>query len=147
MKLILLESLENLGKTGDQVKVRNGYARNYLIPQGKALPLTEENLRHVEERRAELEAQAAARRQEAQERAEKIGEQVLVLKVKASPEGRLFGSVGIREIIRELATQGHEVSRSEVRLNQRIHELGEYPVELRLHSEVGQQILVRVEAG
>ena len=104
MQIILLEKVANLGELGEQVNVKPGYARNFLVPQGKAVPATKANVEHFEARRAELEATAAAKLAEAQARKEKIEEIELSVAVKAGDEGKLFGSLGNRDIA-ELATQ------------------------------------------
>lgn len=129
MQIILLEKIANLGTLGDQVSVKPGYARNFLFPQGKAVPATKANVEQFEARRAELEAQADANLAEANARKEKIEEIELSVAVKAGDEGKLFGSLGNRDIA-DLASQaGVELAKSEVRLpNGPIRNVGEFDV-------------------
>lgn len=147
MQIILLEAVENLGKLGDTVKVKPGYARNFLLPQGKAVPATRENLAEVEARRAELERQEAEALALAQSRAEKLeGVQVTVTR-KAGDEGKLFGSVGPVDIAEALAAEGMEVERHEVRIPvDSIRQVGEYPIIIHLHAEVEANITLSVAA-
>ena len=147
MQVILLSKVENLGSLGDVVRVRPGYARNFLIPYGKAKPATKANMEEFEARRAELEKKAAEELAAAQARAEKIGEEASVeIAVKAGSEGKLFGSVGTVEIANAVAdTFGVEVEKREVRLPEgALRALGEFPVQLHLHSEVDVDITVVV---
>lgn len=146
MQVILLEKVENLGDIGAQVDVRPGYARNFLIPQHKALSLTPENLKKIEERRAVLEAEAARVLAQAMAEKEKLEGQVLTLSAKAGPEGRLFGSIGPQDIVDRIQeTLGIELERRHVRLvNGPIRELGEEEVTIHLHTDVEIQIRVRV---
>lgn len=147
MQIILLEAVENLGKLGDTVKVKPGYARNFLLPQGKAVPATRENLAEVEARRAELERQEAEALTLAQSRAEKLeGVQVTVTR-KAGDEGKLFGSVGPVDIAEALAAEGMEVERNEVRIPvDNIRQVGEYPIIIHLHAEVEANVTLSVAA-
>ena len=147
MQIILLEAVENLGKLGDTVKVKPGYARNFLLPQGKAVPATRENLAEVEARRAELERQEAEALALAKSRAEKLeGVQVTVAR-KAGDEGKLFGSVGPVDIAEVLAAAGAEVERHEVRIPvDSIRQVGEYPIIIHLHAEVEANITLNVVA-
>ena len=116
MEVILLEKVNNLGNMGDKLGVKAGYARNYLVPQGMALPATRENLVEFEKRRAELERLAAERLAKAEARKVAIHESVVIIITKAGDEGRLFGSIGVMDIIEALQAQGHEVERSELRM-------------------------------
>jgi len=147
MQVILLEKVANLGELGDQVNVKPGYARNFLVPQGKAVPATKANVEHFETRRAELEAAASAKLAEAQSRKEKIEEIELSVAVRAGDEGKLFGSLGNRDIA-ELASQaGVELAKSEVRLpTGPIRVVGEFDVAIHLHAEVEAVLKLHVVA-
>ena len=147
MNVILLESVENVGGIGDLVKVKPGYGRNYLLPQGKAALATPENIKRIESRRAELEKAAAAERAKAEARAVTINGVELVIPANAGSEDKLFGSVGPIDIAEALAAIQIEVERSEIRMpDGPIHELGEFPVGVHLHSDVNAELLVRVIA-
>lgn len=147
MEVILLDKVENLGGIGDKVKVKPGYARNFLIPQGKATRATPENIAEFEARRAELEAKAASVIAEAKARAEKIEGLKLVIKAKAGSEGKLFGSVGTVDIAEAAEAVGITIERSELRLAEGpLRMVGEHEVEVHLHSEVSVPITVTIEA-
>ncbi|HRP34552.1 MAG TPA: 50S ribosomal protein L9 [Gammaproteobacteria bacterium] len=147
MEVILLDKVENLGGIGDKVKVKPGYARNYLLPQGKATRATPENIAAFEERRAELEAKAAAVITEAKARAEKIDGLKLVIKAKVGSEGKLFGSIGPVDIAEAAELAGVTIERSELRLAEGpLRTVGEHEVEVHLHAEVSVPITVTVEA-
>jgi large subunit ribosomal protein L9 len=147
MEVILLEKIENVGGIGDQVKVKPGFARNYLLPQGKATLATPENVAKFEARRAELEAKAQAELGEAQVRAAKLEGQTLKLTATAGPEGKLFGSIGPIDIAAACESFGIEVERSEVRLpDGPLRVVGEHAVELHLHTDVNVALTVLVEA-
>ena len=147
MKVILLEKIRNLGNLGDTVNVKAGFGRNYLIPYGKALPATKENLEQFESRRAELEKVANEVLVAAKERASKLENITLTIAAHAMDEGKLFGSVGVREIVEALEKQGHTVEKREVDLPAgAIHEVGEYEAEILLHSDVKVPVKVVVEA-
>ena len=138
MEVILLDNVGSLGGLGDRVDVKPGYGRNFLIPQGKAVPATPENVEKFEARRAELEAAAAATLGAAQKRAEGIQalEQVQIA-ATAGEEGKLFGSVGTRDIAEALTAAGCDTDKAEVRLpDGAIRELGEYEIMIQLHAEV-----------
>lgn len=146
MRIILLESVESLGGIGDIVEVRAGYGRNYLLPQGKAAPATEEQIAAFEERRAELMAMEKERMAATTARAEQV-QAVLPLTIiaNAGPVGKLYGSVGPAEISAGFEEAGVEVSRSEVQMpDGPIKELGEHPVTLKLHADVQQEAVIRV---
>ncbi|MDO6681288.1 MULTISPECIES: 50S ribosomal protein L9 [unclassified Oceanobacter] len=147
MQIILLEKVANLGELGDQVNVKPGYARNFLIPKGKAVPATKANVEHFQARRAELEATAAAKLAEAESRKEKIEEIELSVAVKAGDEGKLFGSLGNRDIA-DLASQaGVELAKAEVRLpTGPIRAVGEFDVAIHLHPEVEAVLKLHVVA-
>ncbi len=146
MEVILLEKIGNLGDLGDQVTVKPGYGRNYLIPQGKAVPATKDNVAMFEARRAELEAAAAEQLDEAQARADKIAELgIISIEANAGEEGKLFGSIGTRDIEEAVTAAGVEINKAEVRLPEgALRELGEYQVELHLHSDVNVTIELHV---
>ena len=137
MEVILLQKVANLGKIGDKVKVKPGYGRNYLLPQGKAALATAANLKKFEERRAELEKAAVEELSGATARAAKLGGFRLKLHAKVGGEGKIFGSIGTADIAEALAAAGHEIERSEVRLHSGpIRVVGEHHVKLHLHSDV-----------
>ena len=145
MNVILLENVENLGRIGDLVKVKPGYGRNYLLPQGKAALATPENMKEIEARRAELEKAAAEELAAAKARAATIEGMELVIQANAGPEGKLFGSVGPIDIAEAFEKVQVEVERSEVRMAEGpIQELGEFTVGVHLHPEVDVEITVRV---
>lgn len=147
MEIILLEKIGNLGNLGDRVTVKPGYARNYLIPQGKATEATPENIARFETRRAELEKRATETLTSAQARADELADLVVTLAVKAGNEGRLYGSVGAADIAEAVSAAGFELKKHEVRLPQgSIRQIGEYDVDVHLHSDVKTQIRVNVIA-
>ena len=147
MEIILLQKVDNVGGIGDLVRVKSGYARNYLIPQGKATLATAENKAKFESRRAELEAQAAAELSAAQERAKKLEGLVLKIEMQAGAEGKLFGSVGTVDIAEAIGKHGVEVERSEIRLHEGpLRVVGEHEVDLHLHTDVNVEIKVVIEA-
>ena len=137
MEVILLDNIGKLGGLGDKVTVKPGYGRNYLVPYGLAVPATKENVEAFEAQRAELEAQAAERKAEAQARAEQLNDIELSLVSKAGDEGKLFGSIGPRDLADAISSAGIEVAKSEVRMPQGpIRQTGEYDIDLHLHAEV-----------
>ncbi len=137
MQIILLEKLHNLGNLGDTVKVKPGYARNYLIPQKKAVPATEQHLARFEARRAELEKAAAAALHNAQVRGEKLAQLTIEIKAKAGDEGKLFGSVSNRDIAKIIHDKGVEVEKNEILMpGGVIRVAGEYEITVQLHSDV-----------
>jgi large subunit ribosomal protein L9 len=145
MNVILLDNVENLGKIGDLVKVKPGYGRNYLLPQGKAALATAENMKQIEARRAELEKAAAAELAAARTRAEAMAGTELVIQANAGPEGKLFGSVGPIDIADAFEKVQVEVQRSEIRMPEGpIQELGEFVVGVHLHPEVNVDIAIRI---
>ena len=147
MEVILLENVANLGGLGDQVTVKPGYGRNYLVPQGKAVAATAANVADFESRRAELQKEADALRSAAQGRAEKINALSVTIGANAGEEGKLFGSVTVRDIADKATAAGIEIDRSEVRLPEGpLRALGEYQVEIYLHPEVSAQVTVTIEA-
>ena len=145
MNVILLENVENLGSIGDLVKVKPGYGRNYLLPQGKAALATPENMKEIEARRAELEKAAAEELAAARSRAGAIEGMELVIPANAGPEGKLFGSVGPIDIADAFEKVQVEVERSEIRMPEGpIQELGEFSVGVHLHPEVDVEISLRI---
>ena len=147
MEVILLSKVDNLGELGDKVSVRPGYARNYLIPQGIAKFATAENIAEFEARRAELEAQAAATLEEAQQRKEKLDGVKIIIAAKEAGEGKLFGSVSNIDVVEALQAQGHTVEKREVRMpDGAFRSVGEYEVDLHLHTDVNAKIAVEIVA-
>jgi large subunit ribosomal protein L9 len=145
MQVILLEKVINLGNLGEIVKVRDGYARNFLIPQGRARRATDANKAEFEAKRAELEKQAAAKLSEAQAQGEKLAGQTVKLTQKAGVDGRLFGSVTNQDIAEELGRQGYKVAKSQVRMpNGPIKTVGDSSVSVALHTDVVVDINVTV---
>ncbi|GAB5453684.1 MAG: 50S ribosomal protein L9 [Halioglobus sp.] len=146
MEVILLENIGNLGNLGDKVDVKSGFGRNFLIPQGKAVPATETNVAEFEARRAELEAAAAETLAAAQTRGEAIDALgVITITANAGEEGKLFGSVGTRDIADAVTAAGCAIDKAEVRLPEgALRELGEYEVAIQVHSEVTSQVVIAV---
>ena len=145
MEVILLEKVGGLGNLGDKVRVKSGYGRNYLIPYGKAASATEKNLKQFEARRAEVEKAAADRRADADARAAKLEGLKLTIAANAGEEGKLFGSVGTRDVVDAVTKTGISVTKSEVRMpNGVIRTTGEFPIELQLHGDVTCTITVTV---
>jgi len=147
MNVILLEKINKLGLLGDQVSVKPGFGRNFLIPQGKALPATEANVKMFEGRRAELEAAAAESLAAATARAADINDKEVVIVRKAGDEGRMFGSVNNADIADALTAAGANIEKREVRMPEgAIRELGEYDIEIHLHTDVNATVKVMIEA-
>ncbi len=145
MNVILLERLTNLGDLGDEVSVKAGFARNFLIPQGKAVRASDDNRALFEGRRTELERAADELLGAAKERAAKLEEVVLTIVVKAGEEGKLYGSVGTKDIADAVTAEAIEVEKSEVRLPEGvIRSTGEFDVDLQLHSDVTVAIKVNI---
>ncbi len=145
MNVILLEKVPNLGDLGDVVSVKAGYARNYLIPQGKAKPATKENLADFEARRAELEKQAAEAKAAAEATYEKMNGTVVTIPAQAGEEGKLFGSVGTQNIADALIAAGFAVQRRDIRLPEGVlRHIGTYEIAVQLHSDVVADITVDV---
>lgn len=137
MQVILLEKIANLGDLGDQVSVKSGYGRNYLVPQNKAVPATAENIAQFEERRAELERTSNERLGEAQGRADKISGTQVTITSKAGEEGKLFGSITVRDIAEAAGRRDIRLDKSEILLpDGPLRTLGEYEVDTKLHPEV-----------
>jgi large subunit ribosomal protein L9 len=147
MEVILLEKVANLGALGSKVSVKAGYGRNFLIPQGKAVPATQSNLDAFEARRADLERQEAEILATAQARAEQLATLAIVIAAKSGDEGKLFGSVGTRDIADAITTAGIAVTKTEVRLpNGALRNTGEYKIALQLHSDVMAEVALTVVA-
>ena len=147
MEVILLDNIGKLGDLGDKVTVKPGYGRNYLVPYGMAVPATKDNVEAFEAQRAELEAQAAERKAQAETRATQLAEIELSLVAKAGEEGKLFGSIGPRDLAEAMAQAGIEVAKSEVRMPEGpIRQTGEYDIALQLHAEVTSSVRVVVVA-
>ncbi|KPD04262.1 50S ribosomal protein L9 [Moellerella wisconsensis] len=148
MQVILLDKVANLGSLGDQVNVKSGYARNFLVPQGKAVPATKKNIEFFEARRAELEAKLAEVLAAAHARAEQINALgTITLSSKAGDEGKLFGSIGTRDIADAVTAAGVTVAKSEVRLpNGVLRTTGDHEVHFQVHSDVFAQLNVKIVA-
>lgn len=147
MEVILLEKVHNLGKLGDRVKVRPGYARNFLIPEKMAVPATEANVHKLETMRAELETAQAEALAKAETRAAALKDAVVTVAARAGEEGKLFGSVGTADIAEAISKAGTEVEKREVRMpTGPIRTLGDHAVELHLHADVNVAVTVRVVA-
>lgn len=146
MEIILLENIRNLGRLGQIARVANGYARNYLIPYGKALPATKQNKEFFEHQKQVLEKQAAEKLAHAQKRAEAFENLTLKVEVQASLEGKLFGSIKLSDVLDLIAARGLDVQKNEVRLDKTIREVGQYQVELHLHPEVVLSLPLMVAA-
>lgn len=148
MELILLQKVKNLGNLGDKVNVKPGYGRNYLVPQGKAAPATADNLAEFEKRRADYEAKANQQLAGAEARKAALESASVTLTAHASPEGKLFGSVGPRDIAEAFTEAGLALGKSEVILaDGPIRNVGEYEVPVHLHADVHTTIKVVVAAG
>lgn len=147
MEIILLEKIRNLGDLGDQVTVRPGYGRNYLIPKGKAVRATAENKAIFEARRAELEKTQAQALASAQARGEKMAGYTVQIERKAGEEGKLFGSVGTADIAEAMTAAGFEVAKAEVQLPMgALKEIGDHEVTIALHPEVSVKVTVSIVA-
>ena len=146
MEVILLENIGSLGDLGDKVDVKAGFGRNYLIPQGKAVPATADNIAQFEARRAELEAAAAETLAAAEARGEAInGLGLITIPANAGEEGKLFGSIGTRDIADAVTAAGVEIDKSEVRLPEgALRELGEYEVAVQVHGDVTAMVAIAV---
>lgn len=147
MEVILLEKVGKLGGLGDKVTVKSGFGRNFLVPYGKAVPANAANVAEFEARRAELEKAAAEKLAAAEARAEQLNEKEVTLTSKAGDEGKLFGSIGVRDISDAVTAAGVEVSKAEVRLPEGpIRAIGEYEIDIQLHSDVTATIKLSVVA-
>lgn len=147
MEVILLERIRNLGQVGDQVNVKSGYARNYLVPYRKAVLATKDNVAEFEQRRAELEKAALELLTAAKERAKVFEGLVLKITRKAAEDGKLFGSVGIFDVIEAIAAGGKQIEKSELIMpDAQIRSIGEYECILDFHSDISETIKIVVEA-
>ena len=145
MELILLSKVQNVGNLGDKVKVKPGYGRNYLVPQGKAVPATAENIAEFEKRRADYEAKANASLADAESRKEKLENAAVTIRANASTEGKLYGSVGPRDIAEAFTAAGFPLSKSEVILGEGpLRRTGEFDVHVSLHADVHCMVKVVV---
>ncbi|BCD98404.1 50S ribosomal protein L9 [Marinagarivorans cellulosilyticus] len=147
MEVILLEKVGRLGTVGDKVTVKSGFGRNYLLPQGKAITATATNIAEFEARRNELEAAANDKLVSSKARAEQLAELVVTIKANAGDEGKLFGSIGARDIANAISAAGVKVAKAEVKLPEgTLREVGEYDVNVQLHVDVIQAVKLVVEA-
>jgi large subunit ribosomal protein L9 len=147
MEVILLQKVANLGNIGDRVKVRSGFGRNYLLPQGKATVATPDNVARFEARRTELEKVAREHLSSAEERATALREFKLVISAKAGTEGKLFGSIGTADIAEAATKTGMKIERSEVRLpNGALRTIGDHSVVLHLHADIDVPLAVTIVA-
>ncbi|RLJ17237.1 50S ribosomal protein L9 [bacterium endosymbiont of Escarpia laminata] len=145
MEIILLQKVDNLGNLGDKVNVKSGFGRNFLIPSGRAVPATADNLAAFEARRAELEKDAAEKLASAESRKEKLETLSISISHKAGDEGKLFGSVGTADITAAVEAAGGEISKQEVRLpNGPYRVAGEYEVDIHLHTDVNAIIKLTI---
>lgn len=145
MEVILLEKVVNLGNLGDKVKIRPGYGRNFLIPQGKAVPATPSKIAEFEARRAEWEKIAAERLAQAQTRAEAISKLAVSIAHKAGDEGRLFGSVGTHAIAEAITQAGITVDKHEIRLPQGpIRTIGDFEIDIAVHTDVSLKLTIKI---
>lgn len=147
MEVILLQKIHKLGNLGDKVTVKSGYARNYLMPKELAMPANDANLEKLEAKRAELEKEAAEILAAAEKRHKKLNGLVVEVAVRASEEGKLFGSVGTREICEAITKVGHEITKSEVLLPEgALRELGEFDIHLLIHTDMQTVIKINITA-
>ena len=144
MEVILVQDVDKLGKAGERVKVRDGFSRNYLIPKQLAVPVTEGGLRFLEAKKKRAEEKRLQEKETASKLAERIGAWSCLLKAKVGAEGKLFGSITRHDIDAALQKEGVQVDKRKIDLSEPIHQLGEYRVKIRLHSEVEAQLKVIV---
>jgi len=145
MDVILLETVKNLGTIGEQVKVRGGYGRNFLIPEGKAVPATKANVEIFNEKKAELEAAAAEKLSAAEARAEKVAALNVQISSKSGDEGKLYGSISARDIALAVTEAGVEVAKHEVSLpDGPLRTLGDFEIALQLHADVNAVVSISV---
>lgn len=147
MEVILLDKVGKLGGVGDRVSVKSGFGRNFLIPQGKAVPATAANVAEFEARRAELEKAAAEKLAAAEARAEKLNALEVTITAVAGDEGKLFGSIGARDLAEAITAAGEEVAKAEVKLPEgTLREVGEYEIDVQLHTDVHATVKVSIVA-
>jgi large subunit ribosomal protein L9 len=145
MEIILLEKVHNLGNLGDKVKVKAGYGRNFLIPQKKAVPANKANLVEFEKRRQQLEKQAEEKLAAAQARKTALEKLQVSITAKAGDEGKMYGSIGTRDLAQAISAAGTQVDKNEIRLpNGVIRHLGDYSIDLQLHTDVSATVSVSV---
>lgn len=144
MEIILRQGVENLGKPGDVVKVKSGYARNYLLPHGLAYEATPGNLKRIQQERARLDAEENERRGAAQTLAERLEQVSLTFSARVGEEGKLFGSVTPADIAQQLEAQGFHIEKRQIDLHEPIKALGVYRVPIRLHADVKPEVRVWV---
>jgi large subunit ribosomal protein L9 len=145
MKVILREDIDNLGKSGELVTVKDGYGRNFLLPRGKAVLASEQNLRQLQHEQAVITARNAKLKGAAEEQAKKIGSVKAIIKRKVGEQDKLYGSVTALDIAEALASQGQQVDRRIIHLPEPIKAVGSYEVEMRLHRDVVAKIKVEVQ--
>ena len=146
MEVILLENIENLGSVGDKVTVKSGFARNYLVPQAKAKVATAENIAEFEARRVELEKAAAEARATAEARKQEIESMgVIDVTARVGSEGKLFGSIGVADVCKEIATLGQTVEKSEIRMPEgALRVTGEHVVDIHLYTDIDTQVTINI---
>jgi large subunit ribosomal protein L9 len=145
MKVILREDIDNLGKSGELVTVKDGFGRNYLLPRGKAVLASEQNMRQLEHEKAVISARNAKLKGAAEEQAKKLGAVKAVIKRKVGEQDKLYGSVTALDIAEALASQGQNIDRRHIHLPEPIRAVGSYEVEMRLHRDVVAKIKVEVQ--
>lgn len=145
MKVILREDIDNLGKSGELVTVKDGFGRNYLLPRGKAVLASEQNMRQLEHEKAVITARNAKLKGAAEEQAKKLGAVKAVIKRKVGEQDKLYGSVTALDIAEALASQGQNIDRRHIHLPEPIRAVGSYEVEMRLHRDVVAKIKVEVQ--
>jgi large subunit ribosomal protein L9 len=147
MEVILLEKIANLGNLGDKVAIKSGYGRNFLVPQGKAVPATAKKIAEFEARRAEFEKAAAEKLSAAQKLGNELSKLQIVITHKAGDEGRLFGSVGTHNIAEAITAAGIEIGKHQIRLpHGAIRHIGDYPIDINLHSDVIVTLTIKIAA-
>ncbi len=146
MQVILLEKIGKLGNLGDLANVKSGYARNFLIPQGKAKPATTANMAEFEAIKADLQAKEAAALKDAQAKADAMSGVVCTITANAGDEGKLFGSIGTADIVANLSASGHEVEKRDINMPEAIRYVGEYDISVTLYTDINVDVKVVVEA-
>ena len=146
MEIILLERIGKLGNIGDTVKVKVGYARNFLFPQKKALKATKENKLIVDEKKEKLLEKDKKSLEEAREISKKLADTVILIKVEADESNKLYGSVGLQDIMKELSKKSNEIEKKHIQLSNPLKEVGDYDINIRLHPDVVFSIKVKVES-
>ena len=144
MEVILMQDVDKLGKAGERIKVRDGFSRNFLLPRKLAVPVTEGGLKFLEAKKKRAEELRRQEKEQASKLAERIGQWTCVLKAKVGTEGKLFGSITRQDIHDALHKEGFEIDKRKIDLSEPIHQIGEYRVKVRLHSEVEIQLKVVV---